>query len=513
MLNVYASRAWTRTIVSRRGNKILDTRRAPVMAPPIAATRLFSANAADELSATQQQQPQQQQQQQQQQIIKVPRKFDPYPFQYREEKTLRVQSLTNLGLGVCRVTLEPSADTDSTQRDWVIFVPNVIPGELVRIRIYRNQPSYSEADLLEIVEPSPNRVIPQCKFADVCGGCQYQHMEISSQREWKTRQVQELLERIGNLPGIDVAPTVGTEETFHYRSKITPHYSEPERDGPNKYKIGNIGFKEKSSMRLVDVDYCHIATEAINQRLTTLRDEKRDQAQANELKKPKKGATLLLRDALEGVVTDPNTYVTTSVKDLKFRFLAGNFFQNNPFMLPLMVDYVVSAASAPTAGGHRMTHLIDCYCGSGLFCLGSSHKFDICVGIEVNSNAIEEARANARLNAITNCAFVAASAEHIFESDNVVQTLTSSMMVRDFPRETSVVVCDPPRKGCSEEFLQQLYDFQPQRIVYMSCDPATQARDAYGIVANGYKIMSVQPFDLFPQTRHIECLIVFEKKS
>lgn len=493
LLQLSASRAWTRAI-AHKGRGILDNRSAPALASSI---RLFSTNAADEFLAIQQQ-------------IKVPRKFVPYPFQYREEKTLRVQSLTNLGLGVCRVPLEASAEND--QRDWVIFVPNVIPGELVRIRIYRNQQSYSEADLLEIVEPSPNRVVPPCKLAEVCGGCQYQHMEISSQREWKTRQVQELLERIGNLSGIDVAPTVGTDETFHYRSKITPHYSEPERDGPNKYKIGNIGFKEKSSMRLVDVDYCHIATEAINQRLTTLRDERRDQAQANELKKPKKGATLLLRDALEGVVTDPNAYVTTSVKNLKFRFLAGNFFQNNPFMLPVMVDYVVSAATAPTAGGHRMTHLIDCYCGSGLFCLGSSHEFDLCVGIEVNSNAIEEARANARLNKITNCAFVAASAEHIFESDNAVETLTTSMMVRDFPRETSVVVCDPPRKGCSEEFLQQLYDFQPQRIVYMSCDPATQARDAYGIVANGYKIMSVQPFDLFPQTRHIECLIVFEKK-
>ena len=223
LLQLSASRAWTRAI-AHKGRGILDNRSAPALASSI---RLFSTNAADEFLAIQQQ-------------IKVPRKFVPYPFQYREEKTLRVQSLTNLGLGVCRVPLEASAEND--QRDWVIFVPNVIPGELVRIRIYRNQQSYSEADLLEIVEPSPNRVVPPCKLAEVCGGCQYQHMEISSQREWKTRQVQELLERIGNLSGIDVAPTVGTDETFHYRSKITPHYSEPERDGPNKYKIGNIGF-------------------------------------------------------------------------------------------------------------------------------------------------------------------------------------------------------------------------------------------------------------------------------
>jgi len=449
--------------------------------------------------------------------LKVPRKFVAYPFQYREELTLRVLSLTNLGVGVCRIQIDADegfAENDNDQQgDWVVFVPNVIPGELVRMRIYRNHKSYSEADLLEIVEPSATRVLPQCKLASICGGCQYQHMDISSQRLWKTRQVEELLERIGDIHDIHVSPTVGTDEIFHYRSKITPHYEQPEKDGPNKYKIGHIGFKHKSSRSLVDVEYCNIATEAINERLKTLRDEKRDQAQANELKNTKKGATLLLRHANEGVVTDNNSYVTTTVKGLTFKFLAGNFFQNNPFMLPVMVDYVVAAATKPTAVGQQMTHLIDCYCGSGLFCLSTSHEFDTCVGIEVNSNAIKEAKANAVLNDISNCHFVAASAEAIFDSEETIgDPETTPTKVKDFPRESTVVVCDPPRKGCSEEFLEQLYNFKPQRIVYMSCDPATQARDSNGIVANGYEITSIQPFDLFPQTRHIECLIVFEKK-
>jgi tRNA (uracil-5-)-methyltransferase len=127
--------------------------------------------------------------------------------------------------------------------------------------------------------------------------------------------------------------------------------------------------------------------------------------------------------------------------------------------------------------------------------LSAAKHFEVITGIEINKQAIEEATANAVTNEITNCEFKAASAENIFS------------VIQDFPRDTTAVVLDPPRKGCSEEFLEQLYEFAPRRIVYMSCDPTTQARDAAGIVAAGYKITSVQPFDIFPQTRHIECLI------
>jgi 23S rRNA (uracil1939-C5)-methyltransferase/tRNA (uracil-5-)-methyltransferase len=137
----------------------------------------------------------------------------------------------------------------------------------------------------------------------------------------------------------------------------------------------------------------------------------------------------------------------------------------------------------------------------------------VCVGIELNQRAIEEATANAQLNGIENTQFVAASAEAIFTSPPKLQ-VGEYEQVSDFPRDETVVVLDPPRKGCSEEFLKQLYDYSPQRIVYMSCGPATQARDAKGIVEiGGYEITSIQPFDLFPQTKHVECLMIFEKKS
>lgn len=316
----------------------------------------------------------------------------------------------------------------------------------------------------------------------------------------------------------------------------TPHYEAPmkKRDktilnhhesSPPSLEIGPIGFKRKASRQLVDVPHCHIATPVINEALTRIRNEKRTEAREGRLKKYKKGATLLLRDADGVVETNHTAYVTAVVNDLTFRFQAGNFFQNNPYMLPKMVDLVLDAASKPSpTTGVSMTHLIDCYCGSGLFALGSSSRFDVCVGIEVNAKAVEEAKANADLNGIRNCDFVSASSEEIFESRDPVRVggeassgdegekvEESLLLVKDFPRDRTVVVVDPPRKGCSEEFLEQLDRYGPARVVYMSCDPATQARDAAFLVSHGYGIVSIQPFDLFPQTRHIECLTVFDR--
>lgn len=224
----------------------------------------------------------------------------------------------------------------------MIMVPNVIPGELVRIRIYRNYNSYSDADLIEVIEPSPDRIDPKCLLAGICGGCQYQHITIDRQRKMKTVQVQELFEHVGGLKKENfpsVLDTLGTDEVFGYRSKITPHYDAPLRSKRRKspeevealakksYEIGPIGFKEKSSRRIVDVPFCHIATPAINDALEKIRNEKREEAKAGKLKKPTKGATLLLRDADGMVETDPKSYVNATVGDLVFRFQAGNFFQ------------------------------------------------------------------------------------------------------------------------------------------------------------------------------------------
>lgn len=468
-------------------------------------------------------------------------------FQYHQELTIRIDSLTNMGWGVGRVTLETSMDDEDDEEEarlWVVMVPHVVVGELCKVRIFRNQKQYSEADLVEIVEASPHRVTPQCSLAGLCGGCQYQHMSIEAQRDWKTKHVQEVLfqqkiEGYSSSPeSLPVLPTMGTEHVYHYRSKITPHYNPPSEVGLDTFAIDAIGFQQSSNRNLVDVPECPIATHAINDKYRQVRATLLEQAKEGTLPQPKKkkkkhnrgsrnssgvgGATLLFRQADDNVetgesvvITDHNEYMNTTVKGITFQYLAGNFFQNNNHVVPLMVDAVVNAAIQPSpTTGTPPSYLIDCYCGSGLFALSAASKFNLVVGIEVNDRAIAEATTNAQLNDISNCQFMAASAEAIFTSPPTI-TLPGfeEERVQEFPRDQTVVVLDPPRKGCSPEFLEQLYEYSPQRIVYMSCGPATQARDAKGIVeVGGYEIVSTQPFDLFPQTKHIECLMIFEKK-
>eukprot|EP00536_Pseudo-nitzschia_multiseries_P013695 jgi/Psemu1/261617/estExt_Genewise1Plus.C_6020015 len=430
---------------------------------------------------------------------------------------------------------------DKVPSGWEVRVPLVLPGELVRVRIFKNfqsetpgqEAGYSEADLVKILKPSPERIQPKCPLAGSCGGCQFQHMKIDRQRQWKTEFVRNGLE----AQNIQILlPTSGTDEIFGYRSKLTPHYQAPVKTGEDQYEMGAIGFHQVSCRNLIDVEECVIATPAINVAYSETRKDLHKQALMGLLNNRKRrkrsrrsrsvdlGATLLFREAdpdpVTGkpvVVTEFNEYMTTTANGTKFRYRASNFFQNNNYVVPLMVDAVINAALAPVGGpnGKVPSYFLDCYCGSGLFALTASTKFKLCVGIELNDDAIEEATVNAEMNSITNCQFVAASAEALFTSPPAL-TIDGfeNQKIQDFPRDETVVVLDPPRKGCSGNFLEQLYEYSPQRIVYMSCGPKTQARDAKGIVeVGGYYIVSIQPFDLFPQTRHVECLMVFDKKK
>lgn len=421
-----------------------------------------------------------------------PRKFRPFPFDYHRELELRIESLTNLGDGVARVSLaEVGADASAAGSDaegppaddWVVFVPFTLPGERVRARVFRNDKNHSRADLLEVLEPSPDRADPGCPLFGECGGCQYQHLRYDAQLDWKTRQVAELLEHMAGIEH-EVLPCHPSPKLWHYRSKITPHFERP-RDGT----IGAIGFLPNGRRSgQVDVPQCPIAMEEINAALPQVREDARRRA-----KSYKRGATLLLRATEGRVETNPNAVVTEHVGELAFDFLAGDFFQNNPFVLPDFTGHV-----AAEAAGEGIRFLVDAYCGSGLFALSLARHFERIAGVEVSETAADWARRNARQNGIDNATFLAASAEAIFGGI-------------DFPAAETAVVIDPPRKGCSTEFLEQLVVFGPARVVYVSCNPATQIRDLAVLAVAGFQLEKVQPFDLFPHTRHLECVMTLRR--
>ena len=396
-----------------------------------------------------------------------PKKFVATPFAYHEEIEITIDALTNLGAGVGRID------------GWVVFVPFTLPGERLRARVFRNDKNCSNADLVEVLVASPERVAPRCPLFGECGGCQYQHLDYASQLAWKARQVGELMQHMAGIT-FPVNPCLSSEQIWNYRSKITPHF-EKAKDG-DLGPIGFLAFGRRS--QLIDVPQCPIAMDVINAALPEIRAGL--QARANSFKR---GATILLRASEGRVETDANATVCEHVGGLALRFLAGDFFQNNPFILPAFTGHVATQAAA---GGAR--YLVDAYCGSGLFALTLAGHFHQVAGVEVSETSCEWARKNARANGIGNVRFLTAAAEAVF--DEV-----------DFPAAQTAVVIDPPRKGCTPEFLEQLVKFGPARVVYVSCDPATQVRDLKQLSAAGYTLSDVQPFDLFPHTRHLECVM------
>ncbi len=404
---------------------------------------------------------------------KPPRKFRPEPFAYHQEIELEIETLTNMGQGLGR------------HENWVVMVRFALPGERVRARIYRNDKNYSEADLVEVLRPSPHRVEAPCPVFSECGGCQYQNFEYDAQLQWKTRQVKELLQRMARVEQ-EVQPAIPSPKLYGYRSKLTPHFEKPKPDRPMK-----IGFlRAGTRFNYVDVKRCPLVSEEMNQTLTRLRAETQDR----QARKPfKKGGTLLIREHLDGVSTNPTDIIREQVGGIVFSFPAGEFFQNNPSILPAFTQYVARKASETGT-----THLVDAYCGSGLFCLTAANRFQEAVGIEVSEHSVQYAIKNAAANHIANARFLLGDAASIFQQI-------------DFASDQAAVIIDPPRKGSNENFLSQLIAFGPRRIVYVSCNPATQMRDLRPLLDSGYAINEVQPFDLFPQTKHLECVITLTR--
>ena len=406
---------------------------------------------------------------------RIPRKFRPEPFSYHQEIELEIDTLTNMGQGLGRYD------------DWVVMVPFALPGERVRARIYRNDKSFSQADLIEVLTPSPDRIEPTCPVFGECGGCQYQHLDYESQLQWKTRQVKELLWHMARIE-TEVLPAIPSPKQYGYRSKLTPHFPRP-RDA-NDIKIGFL--RQGSRSKYVEIEQCPLVSDAMNQQLAQLRESTR---QAQKEKPFKKGGTLLIREHFDGVSTNPKEIIREKVGDVFFSFPAGEFFQNNPSILESFTRYVGEKASE---GGVRS--LVDAYCGSGLFCLTAAHRFEQAVGIEVSELSINAAIGNAKTNGIDNARFVLGDAATIFDQI-------------DFPGNDASVIIDPPRKGSNEDFLNQLIAFGPRKVVYVSCNPATQMRDLRVLLDGGYAVEEVQPFDLFPHTKHLECVVTLAKTS
>ncbi|KAJ7189114.1 tRNA methyltransferase [Mycena filopes] len=443
------------------------------------------------------------------------------PFEYHQELELEVVAISSTGAAL--------ATSSESSRPWVVVVPFALPGETIRARVFRDGRLYSAADLLEVVKPNPelrDDSLVQCKYFKSCAGCQYQMSPYEKQLEFKRDVVVKAFKNYAEMPETDIppiGPTMPSPLQYNYRTKLTPHFEAPSKrkmleradyEGTDERpEWFNIGFNRVGTHSVMDIEDCPIATPIIRETLPIVR--------ANAIKNCftyKKGVSLILRDSLpprsDGTdpevkhvcITDHRATARERVGLHLFEYPNSSFFQNNNSVLPSLATYIESRIFDPVAPGPRPTHLVDAYCGAGLFAISLAANFQTVVGIELSAESIRAARHNAfALNEISpgKLEFEAGDAAEIFRT------------VNGFPAEETCVIIDPPRKGCDWAFLRQLLAFKPRTIVYVSCNVHTQARDVGMIVNRGgfgvgglYALESLRGFDLFPQTAHVESVAV-----
>lgn len=448
---------------------------------------------------------------------------------HREVVGVRVRELTLNGEGLCLVP-----HPEDGERKQVVVVPFGYPGEVVTVRTFKTHPYHVEADLVKVesvADAAPYKrddSLIRCQYFGKCSGCQYQNVDYDTQLEIKRMVIVNAFKHFApvlskTLPA--VGPTYPLPEQYGYRTKLTPHFDVPRKRSEPYYRPQfGFGAKGRPEWRecgggaglIVDIEECAIGTLVVN---TGLANERR--RFEGSYKEYKKGATVLLREDTRGdelaagsvgadgavlretvggmvktCVTDPRQIVQEHVGDKVFEFSAGEFFQNNNTILPHVTGYVREQLLIPgTAPGEEL-FLVDAYCGLGLFSITCAEGVLQVVGVEVLADLVRFAERNVRANGVENAKFIVGKAEAIFSD------------LSGLPRERMLVILDPPRKGCDEVFLDQLAALAPARVVYVSCNVHSQARDVEYLAQRGFTVESVRGFDFFPQTHHVESVCV-----
>ncbi|MCC7377068.1 MAG: class I SAM-dependent RNA methyltransferase [Verrucomicrobiales bacterium] len=372
---------------------------------------------------------------------------EPVPHQPGDRARLTIDSIAYGGAGVGRI------------QDFVVFVPFTAPGEEVEVEFVEVKKNFARAQLVQVLKPSPDRIQPRCQYFGDCGGCQYQHLAYEAQVQLKGRQISDLLQRLGGFEKPPVQPVIPCPAPFSYRNRIMV------RSQWDKFAQRLvIGFIRHDNRLVVDVTDCPIAEPVLNQQLQSVRAQP----------PPKGGIKVNLR-------LPPSDWEVP----------ADSFFQNNFHLLPRLVDTVRERVRA---SGARF--LIDAYCGVGFFALECAGDIERFAGVEIDKTAIKAARRNLEKRGITNGDFIAGPAEEWIPA-----------LLQRFPAERTVVVTDPPRVGCAPPFINALLSSRPRQIIYVSCHPATLARDLKALCADHvYRLESLTPLDMFPQTQHVECV-------
>ncbi|MBO2536547.1 23S rRNA (uracil(1939)-C(5))-methyltransferase RlmD [Rummeliibacillus suwonensis] len=445
------------------------------------------------------------------------------PVKKNDQLSVDIEDLTHDGAGVAKVDGYP------------LFIQGGLPDEKAKVHVLKTLKNYGFAKIVEIEVASPDRVDAPCPVFSQCGGCQLQHLSYKAQLKWKEKMVRDVMKRIGKIDA-PVHPVKGMDNPWHYRNKAQIPFG-LNGDAPI------AGFYKTKSHAIVDTDRCLIQTPEADAILAGLKprlwklgikpyNEQTKQGMLRHVVVRKARATgevmvvlvtkkrkfpqaeeaiALIRKLVPNITSimqniNPETTnvifgnetihlwgqdtIEDHIGGVRFEISARSFYQVNPIQTEVL--YKQALDYAQLTGKETV---IDAYCGIGTISLFMAKKAKYVMGVEIVPQAIEDAKRNAKLNGLDNTYFEAGPAEEVIprwykEGKNA-----------------DVLMVDPPRKGCDESLLKTILEQRPNRIVYVSCNPATLARDLRILEDGGYQTQEVQPVDMFPHTGHVECVV------
>jgi 23S rRNA (uracil1939-C5)-methyltransferase len=356
-----------------------------------------------------------------------------------------------------------------------VFVSLAAPGDRLRVRVDREQGNVLFASIEEIITPSPLRVEPPCPYFGRCGGCDFQQLTYEAQLAAKAEIIRDCLHRIARLENVPDFVVTPSPDDWRYRMRATWQLDREQR---------TIGYYERGSRRVCDVVDCAVLRPALQEKLEEVRATEWRQV-------PEDLKHLDVVQGEDGVSFAPSfggfqtSELSLTVRGEVYQFNAEAFFQINPSLLGPLIDFALGDASGES--------VLDLYCGVGLFTLPLARRFRKVVGVEANPAATRFARRNLQQAGLGNARVITASVTDWFRNRPV--------------GPVDLVLLDPPRAGAESAVIKGILDLRPSAITYVSCDPATLARDLKKLMAGGFAIDSIAAFDLFPQTHHVETVI------
>ena len=395
-----------------------------------------------------------------------------------------VEKLDHYGRGIIKVDKK------------VGFIKNALPEENIEYRITKNKKNYFYGDVTKYNTFSKGRTTPKCKYSNLCGGCQIDHMNYKSQLDYKCKKTEEILKRFG---GISMKLNINyNTNTYHYRNKIVLHVID-----------GKLGLLREESNEIVEIDECLLVDDKINEVINKLKRINLGKVNRVTIKTGNKTNELMLIidkkinnyeeliklvDVLviDDKIITKKEYITSIIGDKKYKVSSNSFFQVNEYLTKDLYTYIKDKIK-----GIKAKNVLDLYCGTGTIGIFISDIVDKVLGIEIVESAIEDAEFNKELNNCNNISFIKGKVEDIVE---------------DIKDSFDTIIIDPPRAGLHKDVVNYIVNNKFKNIIYVSCDAVTMARDLERI-CSVYKISSIELFDMFPNTYHVESISVLERKN